>query len=332
MGCFLPLFTGPDLAIRYSVMRDQLEQIRNWLFSKRTLSVAGGMLVAALVLSWAAMRVVEGKLALPDGVESPQAERVASSPGDSKSTPERRRGVERARSSSWYKRPIVKRNIFNPDAVGAETVSEESEGTSDLPVKLIATVVTNPSQFSTALIAGEGRGEEPEIYGVGDELLNEATIEEIQWRRVIIRRDGRLETIPMDSKGVEPAARGGSRRDSDSDADGIEKQSDDEYTVPQSVVDNALEDLDKLASQVRVRPHRDSDGNVDGYRLSAIRRGTLLDKLGIKNGDIVHEVNGYQLNSSSGAMTAFQSLQSESSFQFDVSRRNRRRSIKYDIR
>ena len=60
MGCFLPLFTGPDLAIRYSVMRDQLEQIRNWLFSKRTLSVAGGMLVAALVLSWAAMRVVEG--------------------------------------------------------------------------------------------------------------------------------------------------------------------------------------------------------------------------------------------------------------------------------
>ena len=118
----------------------------------------------------------------------------------------------------------------------------------------------------------------------------------------------------------------------DSDTDGIEKQGDDEYTVPQSVVDNALEDLDKLASQVRVRPHRDSDGNVDGYRLSAIRRGTLLDKLGIKNGDIVHEVNGYQLNSSSGAMTAFQSLQSESSFQFDVSRRNRRRTIKYEIR
>jgi len=311
-------------------MRDQLEQIRNWLFSKRTLSVAGAMLVAALMLSWAAMRVVEGKLSLPDGAESPQAQRVSSTSSDSQAAPERRRNAERARTSSWYKRPIVKRNIFDPDAVGAETVSEESEGTSDLPVKLIATVVTNPSQFSTALIAGEGRGEEPEIYGVGDDLLNEATIEEIQWRRVIIRRDGRLETIPMDSKGVEPPARSASSRDSDSD--GIEKQSEDEYTVPQSVVDNALEDLDKLASQVRVRPHRDSDGNVDGYRLSAIRRGTLLDKLGIKNGDIVHEVNGYQLNSSSGAMTAFQSLQSEGSFQFDVSRRNRRRTIKYDIR
>ena len=199
------------------------------------------------------------------------------------------------------------------------------------PVKLIATVVTNPAQFSTALIAGDGRGEEPEIYSVGDRLLNEATIEEIHWRKVIIRRDDRLETIPMDSKGVEPA-RGSSSNSDSEDADGIQKDGENQYVVPQSVLDNALEDLDKLANQVRVRPHRDSDGNVDGYRLSAIRRGTLLDKLGIKNGDIVHEVNGYPLNSSSGSMTAFQSLQSESSFQFDISRRNNRRTIKYDVR
>ena len=78
--------------------------------------------------------------------------------------------------------------------------------------------------------------------------------------------------------------------------------------------------------------HRGPDGQFDGYRMSAIRRDTLPDKLGIKNGDIVHEVNGYPLNSSSGAMTAFQSLQSESSFQFDISRRNNRRTIKYDVR
>ena len=220
--------------------------------------------------------------------------------------------------------------MFDPDAVGAEVVSTESEGISSLPVKLIATVVTNPPQFSTALIVGEDRGDEPEIYSVGDKLLNEAEILEIHWRKVVVLNDGRKEDIPMDSKGVEPAK--GSSASSRSDDDGIQKESEDQYVVPQSVVDNALEDLDKLASQVRVRPHRDSDGNVDGYRLSAIRRGTLLDKLGIKNGDIVHEVNGYPLNSSSGAMTAFQSLQSESSFQFDISRRNNRRTIKYDVR
>lgn len=311
-------------------MRDELEQIRNWLLQKRTLGIAGVLLFVALLLSWGAMRVVEGQLALPDGAELPSNERIAQEESSSETSPTRRSSAQRARSSSWYKRPIVKRNMFDPDAVGAEVVSSESEGISSLPVKLIATVVTNPPQFSTALIVGEDRGDEPESYSVGDKLLSDAEILEIHWRKVVVLNDGRKEDILMDSKGVEPA-KGASSSSSDDD-DGIQKESDDQYVVPQSVVDNALEDLDKLASQVRVRPHRDSDGNVDGYRLSAIRRGTLLDKLGIKNGDIVHEVNGYPLNSSSGAMTAFQSLQSESSFQFDISRRNNRRTIKYDVR
>jgi general secretion pathway protein C len=161
--------------------------------------------------------------------------------------------------------------------------------------------------------------------------MGEAVIEEILWRKVLIRKDGELQAIPMDATAIMAKPKGQAPK-GDVDGEGIEKTDEDQYTVPQSVVDNALEDLDKMASQVRVRPHRDSDGNVDGYRLSAIRRGTLLDKLGIKNGDIVHEVNGYSLNSSSGAMTAFQSLQSESAFQFDISRRNKRRAIKYDIR
>jgi len=285
----------------------------------------------ALIVSWGAMRVLEGKLALPDGAELSKTERVTGGVA-SEEAPTRRKSPERARSLSWYKRPIVKRNIFDPDAVGAVVEAEESEGKTDLPVKLIATVVTDPSQFSTALIVEDKRGEEAKFYTVGDSLLGEATIEEIHWRKVLIRKDGELQAIPMDATKIVAKPRNNSSGGDDADTDGIEKNGEDEYTVPQSVVDNALEDLDKLATQVRVRPHRDADGNVDGYRLSAIRRGNLLDKLGIKNGDIVHEVNGYPLNSSSGAMTAFQSLQSESAFQFDISRRNKRRTIKYDVR
>jgi general secretion pathway protein C len=311
-------------------MVDQLQEIRSWLLSKRTLSVAGAIMVVALVVSWGAMRVVAGKLALPDGAEISSAERIAGGSGSEDAAP-RRKSADRARSLSWYKRPIVKRNIFDPDAVGAMVEASESEGKTDLPVKLIATVVTDPSQFSTALILEDKRGEEAKIYTIGDSLLGEATIEEILWRKVLIRKDGELQAIPMDATKILAKPRASSRGD-DSDTDGIEKNGEDQYTVPQSVVDNALLDLDKLASQVRVRPHRDADGNVDGYRLSAVRRGTLLDKLGIKNGDIVHEVNGYPLNSSSGAMTAFQSLQTESSFQFDISRRNKRRTLKYDVR
>jgi type II secretion system protein C len=312
-------------------MHEQLTEIKNWLLSKRTLGIAGAIFVVALGVSWGAMRVVEGKLALPEGVDVSDSERITEN-SEKVEAPNRRKSSDMSRSLSWYERPIVKRNIFDPDAVGAVVESDEAEGKTDLPVKLIATVVTTPPQFSTALIVEDKRGEDAKIYTIGDSLMGEAVIEEILWRKVLIRKDGELQAIPMDATQLVAKAKSGSSKDGDGDTDGIEKTDDNQYTIPQSIVDNALEDLDKMASQVRVRPHRDSDGNVDGYRLSAIRRGTILDKLGVKNGDIVHEVNGYSLNSSSGAMTAFQSLQSESAFQFDISRRNKRRTIKYDIR
>jgi len=79
-------------------------------------------------------------------------------------------------------------------------------------------------------------------------------------------------------------------------------------------------------------PHKGSDGEVDGYRLSAIRRGSLFDKLGIKNGDVVHAVNGLPLTNMEGAMSAFQSLQSEDEFSFDVTRRNKKSTFEYEIR
>jgi general secretion pathway protein C len=71
---------------------------------------------------------------------------------------------------------------------------------------------------------------------------------------------------------------------------------------------------------------------VDGYRLSAIRRGTLFDKLGIKNGDIVHTVNGQSLSSTSDAMNAYQGLQNESSFSFEITRRNKKKTLNYQVR
>lgn len=43
--------------------------------------------------------------------------------------------------------------------------------------------------------------------------------------------------------------------------------------------------------------HRDAEGEYDGYRLSAVRRGGIANRLGIKNGDILHSVNGQPLHS-----------------------------------
>ena len=81
----------------------------------------------------------------------------------------------------------------------------------------------------------------------------------------------------------------------------------------------------------RAIPHRGPDGQIDGYRLSGIRRNSLGEKLGIRNGDIVHAVNGQALTSMQGAMSAYTSLQNESSFSFEVTRRGQKMKLDYSV-
>jgi predicted RNase H-like nuclease (RuvC/YqgF family) len=43
-----------------------------------------------------------------------------------------------------------------------------------------------------------------------------------------------------------------------------------------------------IPTLLRAIPHKGQDGTVDGLRLSAIRRESIFEKLGFKNGDVVH--------------------------------------------
>ncbi|MFT5681903.1 MAG: type II secretion system protein C, partial [Myxococcota bacterium] len=110
------------------------------------------------------------------------------------------------------------------------------------------------------------------------------------------------------------------------------KTGDNKYTVEQEVIDQIMENPEKLYSQIRVVPHKDSSGEIDGYRVSGVRRKSFFYKLGVKNGDIVHMVNSKPLTSMSSAMDAYNSLADAKSFNFEITRRNQRQTFDYEIR
>lgn len=232
--------------------------------------------------------------------------------------------------------PFVRRSIFDSTKVGAtdDGVTGGEVGASELRYVLIATMVAEPETFSSALIAKDDRESRSQGYGVGDTLEGgEGKIVRIEAKKVWIDRGtGELEYIEMGAKGEakpRPASEPASSGESDG---GITKEGDNKFIVERKLLEDAMANIDSLASKVRVVPHRGADGEVDGYRLSAIRRGSIFDKLGIKNGDIVHQVNGMGLTSPDQALSAFQSLQSESNFTFEVSRRNKRQTFEYEVR
>lgn len=311
--------------------------------SRKRWTLAGVFLGVALIawlLSLGTARLASGFLALPEdavladigdpaSLEALEAEAVAS--GGSRSDRQRRR------SKRHYVDPILKRNIFDSNALGAVAEDDEEVGDSDrksdLKVVLLATVVAQPESYSSALIAEE-KGDGAMGYGVGDSLLDEATIVRIEQRKVIIRRsDGTVEFIAMEEgASFKKEDDGGGKAEKASDDDEIQKAGDNKYIVDQELVDKIMENPEKLYSQVRVVPHKGADGEIDGYRLSGIRRKSFFARLGVKNGDIVHAVNGKPLTSMSAAMDAYNSMQESKDFSFELTRRNKKQTFEYEIR
>ena len=262
------------------------------------------------------------------GTESTSAseEREVAAPSRSAQRPSKRTLVD----------PIIRRNMFDSSKVGVEATPDsdgEAGNKTSLPVVLLATIVADPEAYSSCLIA-EDKGDEGSLgYGIGDSVLGEATIFRIEQKRVILKRtDGTLEYLEMDGAKAPTPRSSGAKAAKAGKWDGVKKDGETKFTIDQETFDKILENPDKLAGQIRAVPHTDDSGKVDGYRLSGIRRSSLFRKLGIKNGDVVHSVNGNDLTSMSSALSAFESLQNERNFNFEVTSRKKKKTYEYEVR
>lgn len=166
-------------------------------------------------------------------------------------------------------------------------------------------------------------------YSIGDELFGREVVK-IEKKRVALKKpDGTIEWLTVDESVTRPAPEpksGGGESD-----EGISQTDDNRFAVDKELFDKYINDIESISRMGRALLHRGPDGEFDGYRLSAIRRNTLADQLGIKNGDVVHTVNGTELNSVQSAMNAYQTLQNEASFCFEITRRGQPMELCYDV-
>ena len=170
-----------------------------------------------------------------------------------------------------------------------------------------------------AIIAA-GNGPE-DVYAVGDTVAGGARIAGIFDDRVVLRRDGRAETLRLDSSGVAPAS--GSRRretaereDVASDADAIARRAGELRT---RLMENPLE----LARMVRFQPYVE-DGELVGYRVKPRSdEAKLLQDLGIRPTDVVTRINEISLTDPRQANRALREMRDASMINVTVLRDGR---------
>lgn len=228
--------------------------------------------------------------------------------------------------------PIARRDLFaavRADDPGPRRATTASAGPADL--QLLGTGGTGAQRFG---VVEDKKAKEQKLVRLGDEL-DGAEVVEISWRKLVLRRGAKDEilTVPPDL-GVSASPRKTTRRTTTKSAAAdskVRKIGDDRFLIGRDEVNHQLENLSSLFTQMRAVPSM-KDGNTQGFRVFAIRRGSLFQQLGLRNNDVVQRINGMELTDPTRAMGLFEELKGETRLSVDVLRGGEPRTLSYEIR
>ena len=92
------------------------------------------------------------------------------------------------------------------------------------------------------------------------------------------------------------------------------------YYINSTEVDSHLDNFANLLNQARMVPHF-VKGKHQGYKVKAIDKGSLYDKLGLRDNDVITELNGEPLDSPERVMSLFKQLRNEREFSVKLNRK-----------
>jgi general secretion pathway protein C len=259
--------------------------------------------------------------------------------------------------------PILARNPFDhvtgplrppPSAEGSgDALPSGPIDTSDIwnvpvcdGVDVTTIVASDEEDWSLAALSGsDGKRQ---LHRRGDEIAGKK-VHFIGWDRVWLESAGSLcQTKVFDAKkAAAPVAsatptpvpstsastlnrRGAKPVDADIKK-GIQKVSDTEFNVDRGTLDKILENQADLMRQARVRPVQ-QNGRTVGISMNGIRDDSLLGVLGMKNGDQLRTINGFDMTSPEKALEAYARLRTADKLTVQVNRNGKDMNLDYNIR
>jgi type II secretory pathway component PulC len=102
------------------------------------------------------------------------------------------------------------------------------------------------------------------------------------------------------------------------------------YSVPTAEVEKAFENFSEVASQAAAVPIIEN-GQPKGFQLRRIRPGSIYQRLGLRNNDLVLSVNGESLTTADQALRLFTAFRNEREITLDVRRGNQDVQLSYSV-
>lgn len=251
---------------------------------------------------------------------------------------------------------IVQRSLFDASSVGSNleridlsmTSTPGTEGEQEATLQtttvdldkytLLGTVVAG--DYSLALIQ---TGSETEIYGIGNEIENGISLAAVERKLVVLLADEQRYELPLNESqnSAQPSAvqRTASRpspraptaaASSGIDPEGIVELGEGRYRVDRAMVENARANMGTLLQSARMIPQLEN-GQTVGFRLVGMQRGSLLEQLGLKLGDVIMEINRIKLDSPEKALQIFQQVREANNISIGLVRDSQPQTFEYSL-
>jgi general secretion pathway protein C len=234
---------------------------------------------------------------------------------------------------------ISRRNIFNSQSTGESASGQQRAQRSDEPlrktelnIKLVGTIVG--SREDSFAIIEDSAAQKQDLYQIDDMVQDQARILDISRCRVVILREGQqevLECVEEEDRGRGAGTMTASTSPQSTEFAGIKKLAENSYAIDEKEVENAINNINQLMTQVRVVPNF-QDGKTTGFKVFAIKPNSVFANVGLRNGDVIQRVNDRDITTPDKAFQAFQELRNERNLTIQISRGGENKTLNYEIR
>lgn len=244
---------------------------------------------------------------------------------------------------------VQKHNVFCPTCVpevetptvdtpvpfgGDPEGIQPGEVKSSLALQLLATMESTDPDLSLATIY-DADAQITGAYRRGGAIRSGVVVVGVDTGLVHLRNGAALEYISVDDEekvGARPSSTPKPKEDQkkkkkskyaiDGADDAINCPDENTCVVERAFVEQLMSNPAMLAKQARIVPSQ-RDGETQGFKFYGIRRGSLPKLLGLKNGDMLTEVNGEEIRSVDKAMSLAMKLRRASNLSVTLVRRGK---------
>ncbi len=201
---------------------------------------------------------------------------------------------------------IEKKNMFSltPEFLPFHEIPKTKE---NVNLELKGTVVGG-KDFSFAVIEDK-RTRSQNLYRIGDSV-NGMKIVSINENKIILKSEKGIISLNL-SKAKTPSS--GAIR-----------------VVSRKEVEKVKRNINAFLSKVRISPYF-KNGKMKGFRVNYIVGGSIVEKMGIKKGDIIRRINGEVIDSPSKIFELYRKFNNVNKLVVDVERGGKEEKLVYEV-